>query len=448
MRQMWLLLFLLASSGIALGQEASPTRLVLSLKRAVELATSPEGNVQIELSGEALRQARARSGQARAALLPDLSSSLAYRNQTLNLRANGLRFDIPTVPGFSFEFPALVGPFTVMDARISGAQSIFDISSMRRFQAARSGISAAQAELASAEEDVAASVARAYLMGIRADADLETARANVTLSQAVLNQAGDQKNAGTGTGIEITRAKVQLANDRQRLLVAENARRSAHLQLLRVMDLPLDVELELTDKLGYVPVDATTLEQAKAQAFATRPDLKAQQEREAGARLSASATALERVPSLGFFGDYGAIGSGMGNALPTRTYGITLRIPVFDGGRREARRAEASSQYRAEKVRTSDLKQQIELELRLALDALRSAEEQVAVAREGLQLSENELAQARRRNDAGVAIGLEVTDAQTRLERARDNQTQALYNYNVARIDLEQAMGKVRSSLR
>jgi outer membrane protein TolC len=40
-----------------------------------------------------------------------------------------------------------------------------------------------------------------------------------------------------------------------------------------------------------------------------------------------------------------------------------------------------------------------------------------------------------------------VTDAQTRLERARDNQTAALYNYSVARIDLAQAMGKVRSTV-
>ena len=31
-----------------------------------------------------------------------------------------------------------------------------------------------------------------------------------------------------------------------------------------------------------------------------------------------------------------------------------------------------------------------------------------------------------------MAISVEVTDAQTRLERARDNQTAALYNYNVA----------------
>ena len=64
-------------------------------------------------------------------------------------------------------------------------------------------------------------------------------------------------------------------------------------------------------------------------------------------------------------------------------------------------------------MRTNDLKEQIELDVRLALDALHSAEEQVKVAKEGLELAENELAQARRRYDAGVAIGLEVTDAQT-----------------------------------
>jgi outer membrane protein TolC len=121
-----------------------------------------------------------------------------------------------------------------------------------------------------------------------------------------------------------------------------------------------------------------------------------------------------------------------------------VRLPIFDGGRRDARREESASQYRAERVKTNDLKEQIELDIRLALDSLHSAEDQVKVAKEGLELADNELTQARRRNDAGVAIAVEVTDAQTRLERARDNQTAALYNYNLARIDLAQAMGAVR----
>jgi hypothetical protein len=129
---------------------------------------------------------------------------------------------------------------------------------------------------------------------------------------------------------------VQLANDRQHLLVAQNARRSAYLQLLRAMGLRLDTELALTDKLEFLPVDPVTLEQAKALAFKERPDYRAQQERESNARMAASATKLERLPSVAAFGDYGSNGTGLDNALPTRTYGISVKLPLFDGGRIDA----------------------------------------------------------------------------------------------------------------
>ncbi len=425
--------------------EAERPVLSLSLKRAVEIATSPEGNANIQLAAEAVKQAQMRANESRAALLPDVESSLNYQSRTENLRALGFQVSIP--PGFPIQIPTFVGPFTTMDARLTASQTIFDFSSIRRFQSAKSGAAAARKDADNAGEQVAAQVARAYLAAIKADADVETAQSNVKLSDALLVQANNEKTAGTGTGIEITRARVQLANDRQHLLVAQNARRSAHLKLLRAMGSNLDTQIELTDKLGYLPVDAVTLEQAKAQALAARPDYQAQQNRESTARLSASATRMERLPSLQAFGDYGSIGTGLDNALPTRTYGLSLRVPLFDGGRRDARREESASLYRAERVRTNDLKEQIELDVRLALDALQSANDEVKVAREGVDLSQNELAQARRRYDAGVATSIEVTDAQTRLERALDNQTAALYSYNVARIDLAQSMGKVRSTV-
>ena len=418
--------------------------LELSLRRAVQIATSPEGSARVQLSAESLKQAEAKSKQVRAALLPDLSSAFNVQNQTRNLAAFGIRITSP-IPGFSI--PTFVGPFTTVDARASVTQSVFDIASIRRYQASRSSVTAATRDVSQTEEQVAAQVARAYLSAVRADADVEASKANIALSEAVLRQAENQKAAGTGTGIEITRARVQLANDKQRLLVAENARRSAGLQLLRTMNLRLDTELTLTDRLGYVPVDDETLENARAAALRQRPDLAAQQERESTARISQSATKLERLPSVAAFGDYGPNGTGFDSAVPTRTYGISVRLPLFDGGRREARRAEAASQYRAEKIRTNDLKEQIELDVRLALDALHSADEQVKVAREGLDLAESELTQARRRYDAGVAVTVEVTDAQTRLERARDNQTAALYNYNLAQIDLAQAMGAVKKTV-
>ena len=419
--------------------------LSLSLKRAVEIATSQEGSTPIQLSAESLKQAELRSKEARAALLPDLEGAFSYENRTANLAAMGISLTRLPFPGF--EFPTFVGPFLTMDARASVTQSVFDVSSIRKFQASKVGVSAARSDSESASEQVAAVVARAYLGAVRADTDVETAQANVMLSQAVLRQAENQKNAGTGTGIEITRARVQLANDQQRLLVTENARRAAHLQLMRAMGVRLDTEVQLTDGLRYVAVDALTLENARAQALRDRPDYKAQQEREANARLMASATVMERLPSLAAFGDYGSSGSAFSNSLPTRTYGISLKVPLWDGARRDARRAESASQHRAEAIRTNDVREQIELDVRLALDALSSAQDQVRVAKDGLDLAESELEQARRRYQAGISDSLEVTDAQTRLERARDNQTAALYNYNVARIDLAQAMGVVRRTI-
>jgi outer membrane protein len=436
MKIAWLILWA-APLGLAQGP------LALSMKRAVEMAISPEGNTRIELTGEALKQARSKATQSRAALLPDVEAAFSDQSRTVNLAAQGLGAIKVPIPGF--QFPTFVGPFTTVDARVSGTQNIFDFSVLRRFQASKVGISAAKSDLDTAGEQVAGQVARAYLGAVKADTDVEMAQANVTLSEAVLKQAENQKAAGTGTGIEITRAKVQLANDRQRLLVARNAGRTAHLQLLRGIGLRLDTEIELTDQMQYSPVDAVTLEQARAQALEQRPELKAQQERETTARLSASATKLERLPTVAAFGDYGSNGTGFNNSLPTRTVGIQVKVPLFDGGRRDARREESASQYRAEKVRTNDLREQIELDVRLALDELKSADDEVKVAKDGLSLSEDELTQARRRYDAGVAIGVEVTDAQTRLERARDNQTEALYLYNLARLDLALAMGKIRS---
>jgi outer membrane protein len=437
---------LLAALPLACAADDGRAPLPLSLKRAVALALSPEGSTNVQLSGEALKQAQERQSEARAAFLPDVESSVVYRSQTVNLAAEGLGSIAIPFPGF--RFPTFVGPFSTLDARFTGTQNIFDFSSIRKFQSAKAGVAAARSDTENTGELVASQVARAYLAALKADADVQTAQANVTLSEAVVTQTDNQKKAGTGTGIEITRSKVQLANDRQHLLEAQNALRAARLRLLRAIGLRLDTEVDLTDKMAYVPVDAVTLEQAKAQAIELRPDYKAQQQRESTARLQASATKLERAPTIAAFGDYGSIGSGLNSSLlPTRTVGITVRVPLFDGGRRDARRAESESQYRAEKVRTNDLKEQIELDVRLALDALQSAEDEVKVAQEGLTLAENELAQARRRYDAGVANSIEVTDAQTRLERARDNQTAAVYGHNVARIDLAQAMGRVRSTV-
>jgi outer membrane protein len=415
--------------------------LQLNLKQAVELALSPDGSARVQLSSEGTRQAQSRAAQSRAALLPNLDSYVAEQNRTTNLAAMGIAFHIP-IPGFVF--PSFVGPFSTFDARLTATQSVFDFSSIRRFQAARSAVRAAEADTDSARDQVTTQVASLYMIALAAQAHVEAARADVDLAAATAQLAHNRKDAGTGIPIEVTRSEVELANDRQRLLVAENDLRAARLQLLRAIGLKLDTDFDLTDKLAYQPVAETPVKDAVEKALAARPDWKAQKTREQNAGLSYSAAKFERLPSLSAFADYGAIGTSIDAASPTRDYGIQLRVPIFDGGRRDAQRAEGSAQLRQERIRTRDLRQQVELEIRLALDGLHSAQDQLAVATDGLDQAEREVAQAGRRYAAGVANSLEPIDAQTRLARARDNRISALLACNIARINLGQAMGVIR----
>ncbi len=60
MKMAWILAALSLAPAVPLAGQELRGPLPLSLKRAVELAVSPEGNTNIQLSGEVLKQARER----------------------------------------------------------------------------------------------------------------------------------------------------------------------------------------------------------------------------------------------------------------------------------------------------------------------------------------------------------------------------------------------------
>jgi outer membrane protein TolC len=375
-------------------------------------------------------------------LLPNVDSTVTQQNTVRNLAAFGIRFQSP-IPNFAF--PSIVGPFNVFDARVSATQTLFDLSAIRRYQAAGSRAEAVKAEGADTRDATTAAVARAYVAALLAQEQRKTAEADVKLAEELVRTAENRLRAGTGVQIEATRAQVELADRRQKVIDRQTRSRAAQMQLARLLGLSFDRDIELTTPLQAPMGEPTALEDAQKDAFEHRSDWQAQILTEKAAQQADSAVKWERLPSVSAFGDYGTIGGAINNAQPTRTIGASLRVPIFDGGRRDARRAESASEQRQESIRTRDLRQQIELELRLALDALNSAAMQTEVAQAGLRLAEDEEARAERRYEAGVGQSLEVTDAQTRLARARQNVLDALGQYNLARIDWSQARGRIET---
>lgn len=415
-------------------------KLALTLGQAVEIALAPDGNTRTALAVELVEQAEQRRAQSRAALLPNLRGALSQQSLVRNLEAFGIRIQNP-IAGFTI--PTVLGPFNVFDARLTASQTIFDLSAIRRYQAARTQAQAAREEGVDARAATTADVARAYVAAALAQQQLATAEANVALAESLLRLAQNRDAVGAGVRIEVVRAEVELADRRQKRLVASAGQRAAQMRLTRLLGLGIDRELELTTPLESPAGDTPAFDGALAEAFEHRADWRAQSLHEMAAQRADSATKWERLPSLTAFGDYGTVGAAINDARPTRTVGASLAVPLFDGGRREARRAESASQARQESIRTRDLRQQIELELRLSLDSLNSAALQTEVADAGLLLAEEEESRAQRRYEAGAGSSIEVTDAQTRLSRARQNRIEALGLYNLARIDWFEALGRI-----
>jgi outer membrane protein TolC len=411
-------------------------RMSLSMKQAVDLALSADGAARVQLAKELIAATQTRVAQSRAALLPNVDGSITEQNFTRNLKAFGVQIPVPG-------FPDVVGPISVFDARVAATQTVFDFSAWKRVQAAKAQVDVARAEAEAAQNAVSDAVARLYLVLVRAEDAVVASEANVNLAESLWKLAESRRQAGTATGIEVTRAQVQHANEQQRLLVARNERDRAEIQLLRAVGLQMNVHVQPTDTLRFAPEETVSVADAMETAREMRADLRVQNRREILSKLNHDAVKWERLPSIQAFADAGGIGLDPADSRFTRTVGISLRIPLFDGGRRDARRAESASAVRQEQIRGRDLLRQIESEIRIAFESLQSAEGQVRVADQGLQLSEAELTQARRRYEAGVGASIEVADAQTRVARARDNRTAALFLHNLAKIELASAMGVI-----
>ena len=204
----------------------------LSLREAVELALSDQGNAQVRLAEQAVEESRSRAAEVRSGLLPHVDGYVSQRRQTNNLEALGLRADrgIP--------LPRLVGPFSTFDARGELNQVLFDWSLFERFRSAKQAVRTAELAGEDTRDSIAAATASAYFVVLRDQKRLETALANRNLARDLLDLAQHQKEVGTGIAVEVTRAEVSLAQQQQAYLAAVEAHSSSLLRLKRSDLLP------------------------------------------------------------------------------------------------------------------------------------------------------------------------------------------------------------------
>jgi outer membrane protein len=409
----------------------------LTLEQAVNLALKQNPTQQIAVLNAA--ESVQEKNITRSELLPQASFKVADSANRVNLQA---QFGGQPLANF----PQHIGPYQIFSAGPSFGSTIFDFSLWKRYQAARSNVDIAKANSNSTREQVILLVVSQYIGTLRAVANVEASKSRVELAQALYDQAADLQKEGVGTGIDTLRANVELQNERQRLIEAENERDSSLFGLSKLLNLDPRQKIELADALSFFETPQPDVDASIGQALSDRQEWKAIQAQEKSVGYEKQSAQYTRLPSLRFDGNWAYLGTSTSNGIPTYLYQASVNMPLFTSGRIKAQVAKADIELQKVEQQKDDLRNQIALDVKTALLNLSSARTEVEVANLGVQLAKEEVGQARDRFRAGVANNIEVISAQDSLARANDNQIVALYRFNQARADYARSVGQMEKT--
>jgi ABC-type transporter Mla MlaB component len=257
----------------------------LTLDQAVSLALkqNPTAQIAILTAAESVQDRNV----ARAALLPQASLSVTDSVERINVEA----FFGKKIPGV----PQHAGPFQIFSAGPQFSAPVFDLTLFRRYQAARETANASKADSLSTREQVILLVVSQYIGTLRAVANVQASESRVELAQALYDQAADLQKEGVGTGIDTLRANVELQNEKQRLLEAEDDRDTSLFGLSRLLNLDPRQNIELGDSLSFFDTPQPDVTVSIESALGGREEWKALRER-------LMAAGLEKKASL-FFDD-------------------------------------------------------------------------------------------------------------------------------------------------
>ena len=295
---------------------------------------------------------------------------------------------------------------------------------------------------------VAANAKRAYYDLVLKFLNRDVEREKLNNLEEHLKTAQGFYEVGNSAFIEVTKAQADVATARVSLMKAENDILISQ-EALRVAmgtDISGPFNVALSTEL-LLPQPAEEVNELISQALRDRGDYKKLQHDVRGNELSIKNAARANSPTIN-----GQAGSSLAkregtSATTDYNVGISLNIPLEDGGAMKASVASARAQLESVNADIESLQQQITYGVRSAALSLINATDRVKSSELSVKYAEENLELARGRYEVGVGDPLELSDAVSTLASSRYTYYQALYDAQTARADLDEALGHLPPEL-
>jgi outer membrane protein TolC len=429
-----------AAAAQTTGTQATADTLRLSVDEAVRHAM--RDGLEAAIVRQEVVAAQAGIGIARSYALPQLDAAGTY---TRNLKKPVIFFEIEPGDVQSFE----IGQDNAWFGGLTLRQTLFASGRVRN------GYNFAKDRARAAEwagDDAAALIARevktAYYFVLLTAAQVDIAEKSLENAERNVAQITGRVRQGITADFDRLRAEVTVEERKPVVTRVRNQERIALETLKRLLRIPLDYPVVLTDSLVYSSYPET-LDGVMARALESRRDLLAARAEASAAEYRMKAQAAMLRPLLSFDATASWQGEtsdglwpGDREAASSAGVGLSLVWPLFDGFRNRNETRVAQAEARAAKIQEERVSDLVRLEVRTSYSEVQTIAQEIIGAQRALEVAREAYKIAQIRYDTGASRLIELLDAELALIQSALVLSETLYRYNAAVANLEYSTGE------
>lgn len=292
--------------------------------------------------------------------------------------------------------------------------------------------------------ELALTVKDAYYLALQYQSNIATAEESVRNAQVMLNDALVKFSAGASAQYDVDSGQSQLAAAQQSLIVARNNLVIELQTLNTLIGASPDANFSLTASPMPILPDGFDIKSAVRDAFAHRPEL---EQAELNVDMARKVTRLQASGMQPTFGiganiDYTGEYPGTNGKYYNGALLATVSIPLDDAGKTRANVRIARENETQQANLTTQLKQNIELEVRDAAINVINARALIVSDQSSVQYNRELVRIADIRYRAGAGTLLELTTAQADLANSETNLAAGQYQLQSSYASYLRAIGK------
>jgi len=305
---------------------------------------------------------------------------------------------------------------------------------------ARAARRSADADLELSIHERVLAVTTGYFNYLLAKRLADIAAQSVAESQGQLELIQARIDAKDAAPVDIYPVEVQLANAKLVKLQADNDVRVAGNTLRNAIGLDRGPELKLVD-VTEPSQGVPALEDSLTKALLDRPEIVRSEAQLDSSKAALTLARLQALPvptaNAGYQQDLD--GNDIGKEW---TLGLGVSMSLFDGGALAAGVTSARARVQSAVLTNAQLRKDISTEVEEAYLNLTNALQRLEASRPSVTLAQKNLEVAREKYVQGMAIPLEIVNAQLSYADAQASNAQSLYDSYIARAQLDIAAGK------